>query len=70
MTDTVSTNWNLADIYEAVAARVPDRACQIHGDRVLSWGDLDRRANALGADLLAAGLGRQSKVAQYLYNCP
>ncbi|MCU1500859.1 MAG: CoA synthetase, long-chain fatty acid:CoA ligase [Ilumatobacteraceae bacterium] len=70
MTESLTTNWNLADIYEAVAARVPDRACQIHGDRVVTWGEMDRRANAFGADLLSAGLGRQSKVANYLYNCP
>ncbi|MEO5899979.1 MAG: acyl-CoA synthetase [Ilumatobacteraceae bacterium] len=67
---TGATNWNLADIYEAVAARVPDRPCQIQGDRVVTWGELDRRANALAADLLVAGLGQQAKVACYLYNCP
>ena len=66
----MTTQWNLADIYEAVAARVPDRPCQIQGARVITWGELDRRANALAADFLAAGLTQQSKVAQYLYNCP
>ena len=64
------TTWNLADIFEAVAARVPDGACQIQGDRVVTWAEFDRRANALTADLLAAGLGQQSKVAAYLYNGP
>jgi fatty-acyl-CoA synthase len=64
------TTWNLADIFEAVAARVLDRACQIQGDRVVTWAEFDRRANALTADLLAAGLGHQSKVAAYLYNGP
>ncbi len=68
--DAVATDWNLADIYEAVAARVPDRPCQIQGDRVVTWGEFDRRANALAADFLAAGLGQQAKVACYLYNCP
>ena len=65
----MTTQWNLADIYEAVAARVPDRPCQIQGERVITWGELDRRANALAADLLAVGLTQQSKVAQFLYNC-
>ena len=65
-----TTAWNLADIYEAVAARVPDRPAQIQGDRVISWGEFDRRANALAADMLAAGLGHQAKVACYLHNCP
>ena len=64
------TNWNFADVYEAVAARVPDRACQVQGDRVVTWGQFDRRANALVADLTDAGLTHQSKVAAYLYNGP
>ncbi len=64
------SGWNFADIYEAVAARVPDRPCQIHGDRIVTWGDFDRRADALARDLLDAGLTHQSKVAAYLYNGP
>jgi acyl-CoA synthetase (AMP-forming)/AMP-acid ligase II len=64
------TNWNFADVYEANAAAVADRPCQIQGDRVVTWGELDRRADALAADMVAAGLGHQAKVACYLYNCP
>ena len=64
----MTTNWNFADVYAAVAARVPDRPCQIHGDRVVTWREFDARAEALAADLVAAGLGHQSKVACYLYN--
>src|SRR5437868_13564196 len=64
------TNWNFADVYEAVAARVPDRPCQVQGERVVTWGQFDRRANGLAADLLDAGLTHQSKVAAYLTNCP
>src|SRR5438093_2462661 len=62
-------DWNFADVYEAIAERVPDAPCQVQGDRVVSWADFDRRANALAADLLQAGLGRQAKVGAYLYNC-
>lgn len=65
-----TTDWNFADVYEAIAAAVPDRPCQIQGDRVVTWGEFDRRADALAADMLAAGIGRQGKVACYLYNCP
>jgi fatty-acyl-CoA synthase len=64
------TAWNLADVYEAVAAKVPDRPCQVQGDRVISWREFDARADALAADLLSVGLGHQSKVAAYLYNGP
>jgi acyl-CoA synthetase (AMP-forming)/AMP-acid ligase II len=62
--------WSYANIWEEVAAAVPDRPAQIQGDRVISWRDFDRRANAIARHLLDAGLGQQSKVAAYLYNCP
>jgi fatty-acyl-CoA synthase len=64
------TDWNFADVYEAVAARVPDRPCQVQGDRVITWHAFDQRADALAADLLAVGLTHQSKVAAYLHNGP
>ncbi len=69
-TATTSAGWNFADIYEAVAARVPDRPCQIQGDRVITWGQFDRRANALAADFVSVGMTQGSKVACYLYNAP
>lgn len=64
------TNWNLAKIFSAVAATVPDRPCQIQGDRVLTWNEFDRRCESLAADLLAHGVSHQGKLAIYLYNCP
>lgn len=62
--------WNYADIWEAVADAVPDRPAQIQGERHLTWTDFDRRADALARRLLETGLGRQAKVAAYLYNSP
>ena len=62
------SGWNFADVWEEVAAAGPDRPAQIRGQRVISWRDFDRRANALAAHMLAAGLGHQAKVAAYLYN--
>ncbi len=62
--------WNYANIWEAIAAAVPDRPCQIHGERVFSWAQFDARANALARYLLDAGLQRQAKVAAYLHNGP
>jgi acyl-CoA synthetase (AMP-forming)/AMP-acid ligase II len=47
---------------------VPDRPCQIQGDRVVTWRAFERRADAVAADLVAGGLGHQSKVACYLHN--
>jgi fatty-acyl-CoA synthase len=62
--------WHFADVFEVVARAAPERVAVVHGDRRLTWRDFDRRANALAADLLAAGLGRQAKVMTYLYNAP
>jgi fatty-acyl-CoA synthase len=64
------TDWNFAEVYERVAAKFPDAPCHIQGQRTFTWSQFDRRANALAADLLAAGLGEQAKVAAYLYNGP
>ncbi|HEY7901487.1 MAG TPA: acyl-CoA synthetase [Caulobacteraceae bacterium] len=62
--------WNFADVWESVAAAVPDRPAQIHGQRVITWSAFNARAEALAHVLLTAGLGHQAKVAAYLYNCP
>src|SRR5271156_5151246 len=62
--------WNYADVWEPIAAAIPDRPAQVQGDRVLRWPESDRRANALARRLLDLGLTRQAKVAAYLYNGP
>lgn len=59
-----------ADAWDAVADSCPAEPCQIQGNRILSWGAVSSRANALARYLLSAGAQRQDKVAQYLYNCP
>ena len=64
------TQWNYADMWEIVAAAVPDRPAQVQGDRVVSWRDFDRRANGLARHFLDVGLTHQAKVAAYLYNGP
>ena len=42
------TNWNYADVWEAVADEQPDAVALVHGDRRVTWGELDRRADGLG----------------------
>ncbi len=64
------SDWNYADIWEAVTDAIPDHPAQIHGRRRLTWAEFDRRADALARRFLDAGLGRQAKVAAYLYNAP
>ena len=60
--------WNFADVFNVVAQEIPDRPALIQGSRLVSWKELDHRAEALARFLAAAGLERQDKVAQYLHN--
>ncbi len=66
----LSKGWNFAELWERIAVKFPDAPALVHGERVISWKDMDQRANGLAASLLAAGAGHQDKVALYLYNCP
>jgi acyl-CoA synthetase (AMP-forming)/AMP-acid ligase II len=64
------TDWNFADLFELCAGiRGGDRTALVNGERQTSWADFDRRAAGIATSLLAAGLGHQAKVAQYLFNC-
>jgi fatty-acyl-CoA synthase len=62
--------WNFAEVWEVIAEQIPDAQAQVHGDRRVTWGELDRRANGVAATLLDRGATDQDKVAQYLYNGP
>jgi fatty-acyl-CoA synthase len=64
------SSWIIADVWEAIAAAQPDHPALIQGERVLSWGAFDARADALAAHLIGAGLDHQAKVAAFLYNGP
>jgi len=59
---------NFGDLLEAAAGVMSDAAAVIQGDRLLSWRDLDARANRLTRALMSAGLKPDSKVAFYLRN--
>ena len=65
----MTDSWNFSDIYTAVAEEIPDSVALVQGERARIWRDLDRRTTALAAFLVNAGLQRQDKVAQYLFNC-
>ena len=62
--------WGYANVWEAVAAAIPDEPAIVQGDRVVSFAAFDAAADALAAHFLAAGLTHQSKVAVYTTNCP
>jgi acyl-CoA synthetase (AMP-forming)/AMP-acid ligase II len=58
------TTFNLADLFEAIAAEVPDRPAIVAGDgRRWSYRTLDERSNRFADLLLAWGLGPASRVA-------
>ena len=60
--------WNFADVFEHIARTVPDAPALVDGDTRRTWAELDARADGIATTLKAAGLQRQDKVAQYLYN--
>jgi fatty-acyl-CoA synthase len=64
------SSWNFADVWEAIVGVQPGRPAHIQGERVVTWGELDARADALAAHLIASGLDHQAKVAAFLYNGP
>ena len=74
--------FNLAQIFAAVAAANPDRDCIVFGDRRLSFGQIDERARRFARALHGWGLGAhrersqlaphesgQSHLGLYMANC-
>ncbi len=62
--------WNFAEVWEVVAAQIPDAPAQVQSDRRCTWRQFDQRANGIANALLDIGVAEQDKVAQYLYNGP
>jgi 3-oxocholest-4-en-26-oate---CoA ligase len=61
-------DWNLATVFESVCDSLPDRTALVQGERRRTWAEFDDRAGRLAAAFRDLGLGRDSKVASYLYN--
>src|SRR4051812_44956168 len=60
--------FNIADLFEHVADRVPDRPALIVGDDRLTFGELDRRANQVAHRFAALGVQAGEHVGIYAYN--
>ncbi len=65
------SGWNLADMFDAVAAVVPRaRPAIVHEGGVVTWADLDARSNRLARNLIAAGHQPGERVAFLSRNHP
>ncbi len=62
--------WNYATTWETIAREVPDREAVVCGDRRITFGELDRRADRLAHVLAAHGIGAGDAVAISLTNRP
>jgi len=65
----VAAHFNIADLYEMVADRVPSRTALACGEQRATYAELEARANRLAHYLAARGIGRGDHVGLYLYNC-
>ncbi len=61
-------SWNLGDLFEGVAAAVPDRVAVVAGAVELSYAALDARAERAAHALAALGVGPGDRVAVALRN--
>lgn len=66
----MASQFHLADLFERVAATVPDRLAIVSDSARLTFAQLDERASRLAAGLAAHGIGRGDKVGPYLHNSP
>jgi fatty-acyl-CoA synthase len=58
------------DIFEAHADEFPNSVAISYGDRDITWSQYENSAARLASALSASGLGRESKVGMFMYNCP
>src|SRR5262245_56749666 len=66
--DTAAMEFNLADLFEAVVDRIPDRLALIAGDRRLTFRELDERANRFAHYLVDVGVEPGQHVGIYAVN--
>ena len=61
---------HFATIWESIADAIPDTDAVVHGDTRLTWSQYDNHAARLAAAFDSAGLGPDSKIGLFMYNCP
>jgi fatty-acyl-CoA synthase len=70
MTRNPNPSFNFADLFDMVAAAVPDRPVVIRGDESLTYAELNGRSAALAGFLAANGIKRGDNVGLQLANGP
>ncbi len=65
----MARHFNLADLFEMVADKVPARTALVCGDQRATFSQLEQRANRLAHYLASRGVGAGDHVGLYLYNC-
>ncbi|MFI4976664.1 MAG: acyl-CoA synthetase [Caulobacterales bacterium] len=60
--------WHFAEVWETIAAAIPDAPAVSEGGVRRSWREYEDRAARIASGLVAAGLGVDSKVGLYAYN--
>ncbi|MBG6090820.1 non-ribosomal peptide synthetase [Actinomadura viridis] len=60
----------IPELFEAQAARTPGDTALVHGDRALTYGELNARADRLARHLVARGIGPEDRVALVLPRTP
>ncbi len=60
---------HFATVWESIADAIPDRPAITQADTTRTWAEFDDRGARFAQALTAAGLGPDSKVGLYMYNC-
>ncbi len=65
----MNKHYNIADLYEMVADKVPSRPALVCGEQRATFAELEQRANRLAHYLAAQGVKAGDHVGLYMYNC-
>ena len=65
----MNKHFNIADMYELVADKVPGRDAIVCGEQRATFSQLEQRANQLAHFLASRGVSAGDHVGLYLYNC-
>ena len=60
--------WQMADIWENIAAAIPDKPAIVDGDKRHSWAEYENRAARVAQVLTDHGLRPGAKLSIYCYN--